>query len=224
LFPRLFCGEASEVRELQRMAARISYSPGENILEDGAQADFVFGVSAGVVRLFKLRSDGGRQIISLALPGDFLELPLVSRHMLSATAVDKVSLHRFPRASLKTYILSNPNLMRLLVEFATRQLELAQDHLLTLGTGSAEERVLRFLTTWRNRMAPSNRIPDYLPLPMMREDIADFLGLTIETVSRTLRRLEKKNLIRVVPKGVVLGPSLLRPKEYVTRQHESRDR
>jgi CRP-like cAMP-binding protein len=122
------------------MAARISYSPGENILEDGAQADFVFGVSAGVVRLFKLRSDGGRQIISLALPGDFLELPLVSRHMLSATAVDKVSLHRFPRASLKTYILSNPNLMRLLVEFATRQLELAQDHLLTLGTGSAEER------------------------------------------------------------------------------------
>jgi CRP/FNR family transcriptional regulator, anaerobic regulatory protein len=206
------------------MAARISYSPGENILEDGAQADFVFGVSAGVVRLFKLRPDGGRQIISLALPGDFLELPLVSRHMLSATAVDKVSLHRFPRTSLKAYILSNPHLMRLLVEFATRQLELAQDHLLMLGSGSAEERVRRFLTTWRNRMAPLNQIPDYLPLPMMREDIADFLGLTIETISRTLKRLEKNDLIRVVPKGVVLGPPLLRPKEHVTRQHKTRDR
>jgi CRP/FNR family transcriptional regulator len=213
LFPRLFCGEASEVYELQRMAARISYSPGQNILEDGAQADFVFGVSKGVVRLFKLRPDGRRQIISLALPGDFLELPLVSRHMLSATAVDKVSLHRFPRTSLKAYILSNPNFMRLLVEFATRQLELAQDHLLMLGSGSADERILRFLTTWRNRMAPLNQIPDYLPLPMMREDIADFLGLTLETISRTLRRLEKNRLIRVVPKGVVLGPTLLTPKD-----------
>jgi CRP/FNR family transcriptional regulator, anaerobic regulatory protein len=188
-------------------------SPGQNILEDGAQADFVFGVSKGVVRLFKLRPDGRRQIISLALPGDFLELPLVSRHMLSATAVDKVSLHRFPRTSLKAYILSNPNFMRLLVEFATRQLELAQDHLLMLGSGSADERILRFLTTWRNRMAPLNQIPDYLPLAMMREDIADFLGLTLETISRTLRRLEKNRLIRVVPKGVVLGPTLLTPKD-----------
>ena len=213
MFPRLFCGEAKEVHELQRMAARISYSAGKNILEEGAQAEFVFGVSKGVVRLFKLRQDGGRQIVSLALPGDFLEMPFVSRHMLSATAVDGVLLHRFPRTPLKAYILSNPKLMRLPVEFATRQLDLAQDHLLMLSNVSAEERVLHFLTTWRNRVAPLNQIPDYLPLPMMREDIADFLALTIETISRTLKRLEKNNLIRIVPKGVILGPPLLAPEQ-----------
>jgi CRP/FNR family transcriptional regulator len=133
--------------------------------------------------------------------------------MLSATAVDGVSLHRFPRTPLKAYILSNPKLMRLPVEFATRQLDLAQDHLLMLSNVSAEDRVLHFLTTWRNRVAPLNQFADYLPLPMMREDIADFLALTIETISRTLKRLEKNNLIRIVPKGVILGPPLLAPEQ-----------
>jgi CRP/FNR family transcriptional regulator, anaerobic regulatory protein len=94
--------------------------------------------------------------------------------------------------------------MSLLVGFATRQLDLAQDQLVMLGKHSAEERVLFFLTTWRDRTAALNPFQEYLPLPMWREDIADLLGLTLETVSRMFSKLEKKNVIRVVPKGVIL--------------------
>jgi len=79
--------------------------------------------------------------------------------------------------------------MSLLVDFATRQLGLAQEQLVMLGKGSAEERVLFFLTTWRDRTASLKPFQQYLPLPMMRQDIADFLGLRLETLSRTLAKL-----------------------------------
>ena len=191
------------------MATRTSLVPGKHIFKEGERADFVFGVSEGVVRLFKLLPDGRRQIVWLALPGEFLEMPAVGRHLLSATAVGEIVLHRFPREPLEAYILSNANLTRLLIEFATRRLENAQQQLLVLGNGSAEERVLFFLITWRNRQAIGDQTPDYVPLPMKREDIADFLALTLETVSRTLKRLERNNFIRIVPKGAILGAARL---------------
>jgi CRP/FNR family transcriptional regulator len=209
-FPRLFCRETNEVHELQRMATRISVPPGGDIFQEGERSNFVFGLSEGVVRLFKLRSDGSRQIVSLVLPGEFLEMPSVDEYIFSATAVDKVSLYRFPREPLEAYILSNPSLKRLMLEFATRQLRLAQEHLIMIGDRSAESRVISFLIAWRNRFAALNQNLDYLPLPMKREDIASFLAIKIETVSRTLKRLEKRNLIRLVPKGVVLRATLLK--------------
>jgi CRP/FNR family transcriptional regulator len=76
--------------------------------------------------------------------------------------------------------------------------------LLLLGNGSAEERVATFLVSWRDRMARIKSSSEAIPLPMRRQDIADFLGLKLETVSRTLAKLEQKNAIRVVPKGVFL--------------------
>jgi CRP/FNR family transcriptional regulator len=94
--------------------------------------------------------------------------------------------------------------MRLMIEFATRELDMAQDQLLLLGNGSAEERVAIFLVSWRNRLARLSVFSETVPLPMRRQDIADFLGLKLETVSRTLAKLEQKNVIRVVPKGVFL--------------------
>jgi CRP/FNR family transcriptional regulator len=209
-FPRLFCRGTSEVHELQRMATRISVPPGGDIFQEGERADLVFGLSEGVVRLFKLRSDGSRQIVSLVLPGEFLEMPSVAEHILSATAVTQISLHRFPREPLEAYIQSNPNLMRLTLEFATRQLRQAQEHLIMIGDRSAEARVISFLIAWRNRLIALNQNLDYLPLPMKREDVASFLAIKLETVSRTLTRLEKRNLIRIVPKGVVVTAALLR--------------
>ena len=115
-----------------------------------------------------------------------------------------VNVSRFPREKLKRLILSSPNLQRLLIEFATREMHTAQNQLSLLGNGSAEEKVAIFLVNWRNRLTRSRTNSQPVPLPMRRQDIADFLGLKLETVSRTLAKLEEKDVIRLLPKGVLL--------------------
>jgi len=203
-FSYLFCGEGNAARELHRTAARVVVPAGKIVFFEGERADIVFGLSEGTVRLFKPLPNGGRQIVALALPGELLEMPTVEQHRHSATAIGEVELYRFPRDQLLAHILSSAQLTNLLLGFASRQLNLARDQMMMLGNGSAEKRVLLFLTMWRDRMAALKPFQQYLPLPMMRQDIADFLGLRLETLGRTLAKLEAKNIIRIVPKGVVL--------------------
>jgi CRP/FNR family transcriptional regulator len=94
--------------------------------------------------------------------------------------------------------------MQRLIRFATRELETAQEQLMLLGNASAEEKVTAFLVWWRDRLESLTGVPERVPLPMRRQDIADYLGLNLETLSRTLGKLERKNAIRLVPKGVLL--------------------
>ena len=207
LFPALFCGDAAnlfELRELQKLAIQVYFRSGKKLFSEREPADAVFGLSQGVVRLYKLLPDGRRQVLAFALPGDFLGMPFAERHNFSADAIGEVALCRFSRADLTEFIQSSPNIMRLIVEFAIRELDMAQDQLLLLGNGSAEEKVAIFLVNWRNRLARLSVFSETVPLPMRRQDIADYLGLKLETVSRTLAKLEKKNVIRIVPKGVFL--------------------
>jgi CRP/FNR family transcriptional regulator, anaerobic regulatory protein len=207
LFPTLFCGaavNAPELRELQGLATQVYFRSGRTIFSESELADSVFGLSQGVVRLYKLLPDGRRQVLAFALPGDFLGMPLAARHNFSADAIGEVALCRFSRADLRKLVQSSPDIMRLMIEFATRELDMAQDQLLLLGNGSAEEKVAIFLVSWRNRLARLSVFSETVPLPMRRQDIADFLGLKLETVSRTLAKLEQKNVIRLVPKGVFL--------------------
>lgn len=206
-FPALFCranSNAHELRELQRLAAQVYFRSGTTIFAEGELADNIFGLSQGVVRLYKLLPDGRRQVVAFALPGDFLGMPLAERHSFSADAIGEVALCRFSRDELAKLIQSSPSMMRLIIEFVTRELDMAQDQLLLLGNGSAEEKVATFLVSWRNQLARLSVFSETVPLPMRRQDIADFLGLKLETVSRTLAKLEQKNAIRVVPKGVFL--------------------
>jgi CRP/FNR family transcriptional regulator, anaerobic regulatory protein len=206
-FPALFSGAAVskiERQELQRLATEIYLPAGKTIFREGDRAESAFGLSQGVVRLYKLLADGRRQILAFALPGVFLGMPLADRHTFSADAIGEVALCRFVRGDLMKFIQSSPGIMRLLVEFATRELDVAQDQLLLLGNGSAEERVAMFLIGWRNRLARLSAFSETVPLPMRRQDIADFLGLKLETVSRTLAKLEQRKVIRIVPNGIFL--------------------
>ncbi len=207
LFPSLFCGKAADVhelRELQGLATQVYFGSGTTIFSERAPSDTIFGLSQGVVRLYKLLPDGRRQVLAFALPGDFLGMPLAERYHFSADAIGEVALCRFSRHDLVKFIQSSPNIMRLTIEFAIRELDMAQDQLLLLGNGSAEEKVAMFLVSWRNRLARITPFSETVPLPMRRQDIADFLGLKLETVSRTFAKLEQKNVIRIVPKGVFL--------------------
>src|SRR6516162_5679034 len=206
-FPTLFCGEAcdrSELAELKRLAVPLRLNGGQTIFSEGDAATSAFGLSHGVVRLYRLLPDGRRQVFAFAFPGDFLAMPLAERFTFSADAIGEVGVCKFPREELKCFIENSPNIMRLLIEFAARELQSAQDQLTLLGSGSAEERVATFLVNWRKRTAGLAPMSQAVPLPMRRQDIADFLGLKLETVSRTFAKLEQRDVIRIVPHGVVL--------------------
>jgi CRP/FNR family transcriptional regulator len=206
-FPTLFCGEACDARELaelKRLATPVRFNAGQTIFSEGDTARNAFGLSHGVMRLYRLLPDGRRQVVAFAFPGDFLAMPLADRFTFSADAIGEVGVCRFPREELKRFIQTSPNIMRLLMEFAARELQSAQDQLTLLGNASAEERVAAFLVNWRKRSARLRPASQAVPLPMRRQDIADFLGLKLETVSRTVAKLEQRDAIRIVPHGVVL--------------------
>jgi CRP/FNR family transcriptional regulator len=147
--------------------------------------------------------DGSRQILAFAIPGDLLGMPLSEWHSCSAEAIGEVVLCRFVRARFANFCQTNPNTMRRIVDFEANELESARELLLLLGNASAEERVMRFLFSWRNRLLSIGTPSELVPLPMQRKDIAEMLGLTKETVSRIFARLEAKNVLRIVPNGVI---------------------
>ena len=220
-FPTLFCGEGCDPRELaelKRLATPVRFAGGQTIFSEGDPARNAFGLSRGVVRLYRLLPDGRRQVVAFAFPGDFLAMPLADRFSFSADAVGEVGVCKFPREQLKLLIQNSPNIMRLLVEFAARELQSAQDQLTLLGNSSAEERVAAFLVNWRKRSARIVPVSQAVPLPMRRQDIADFLGLKLETISRTFAKLEQRDVIRIVPHGVVLTG--LEQAELLTGRNE----
>src|SRR5476649_1563279 len=141
-FPTLFCGAAAsalELRELQGLATQVYFHSGKTIFSESDPADAIYGLSQGVVRLYKLLPDGRRQVLAFALPGDFLGMPLAKRNSFSADATGEVALWRFSGDELTRFIQSGPNIRRRLIEFAILQPDMAQDQLLLLGNGSAEE-------------------------------------------------------------------------------------
>jgi CRP/FNR family transcriptional regulator, anaerobic regulatory protein len=163
-----------------------------------------YNLLEGVMRLYKLLPDGRRQIVGFALPGDFLGIAISARNNFSADAVGAVAVCRFSRTAFMQFIADKPHLLRRINELVIRELGQAQDHMVLLGRRSAEEKVASFLIGWRVRLARLGDATNTLPLPMGRQDIADFLGLTIETVSRTFTKLERDGVIEIVPGGVRL--------------------
>ncbi len=198
--------EADELQRLESLAQPACYPAKETLFIQGEQAEAVYNITAGVVRLYKLLPDGRRQIVGFALPGDFLGLALRDTYGVSADAVEPVVACRFARGAYSTLVDDKPHLLRRLHDVATHELTLAQDQMLLLGRRTAEEKLVSFLLSLRERWSRlhGGRLSATVHLPMSRQDIADFLGLTIETVSRTFTKLAKDKTILIVPDGVRL--------------------
>jgi CRP/FNR family transcriptional regulator len=203
---RLFsvCGalEPAELDELDRLSQVKNFPARTMLFDQGALAGSVFNVTEGMVRLYKSLPDGRRQIVGFALPGDFLGLALMDRYGVAAEAVTQVRVCRFARPAFLAYVDDKPHLLRRLHEFAGHELSLAQDQMLLLGRKTAEEKVAAFLLNLQTRYARMGTPSVTIPLPMSRQDIADYLGLTIETVSRSLTKLAREKVIVIVPDGV----------------------
>ena len=210
--PLAICGELSpeEHQEFERLAQHVRYAPKEPLFSEDEVSDSVFSLIEGIARLYKLLPDGRRQIIGFALPGDFLGMAPTPRYSFSADAIGTVVTCRFFKGPFNRFIENKPHMLMRMNEFATRELGQAQDQMLLLGRRSAEEKVAAFLVSWRDRLARVEGVTKTVTLPMGRQDIADFLGLTIETVSRTFTKLEREKLIVIVPDGVLV----LDPKRF----------
>jgi CRP/FNR family transcriptional regulator len=168
-------------------------APGETLFAEGDRADSVYEVVHGMVRLYKLLPDGRRQITGFLSSGHLLSLAPEGVCVYTAEAITEVTLCRYKRVAFDRLIDEVPGFARHLLMAASHELRAAQDQMLLLGRKTATEKVVSFLLMMADQQGPAGM--DEVAVPMTRSDIADYLGLTIETVSRTLTRLRQDGLI-----------------------------
>ena len=203
---------ADEMQRLDAITSHVEASSQSVIFYEGDPAKYLFNVTTGAVKIYKLLADGRRQITGFFFPGDFLGLAFHDLYTYTAEAVDQVKLCRFPRSQLEKLLEEYPKLERRLLQTASNELAAAQDQMLLLGRKTAQERIATFLVSLSDRAMRRGQSGDVLKLPMSRSDIGDYLGLTIETVSRTLTRLKKAGAVDMPNAqeiAIVDRPSLL---------------
>lgn len=188
-----------------------SYLRDEEIYGEGEPAEYVYKVASGVVRTHKLLSDGRRQVGDFHFPGDLFGYERGGVNRLTAEAVTDATVLVFRRLGLEALAAREVGVACRLWALAAQDLGHAGEHLLLLGRKTAVERVAAFLLEMEAR-TPAG---DFIELPMSRQDIGDYLGLTIETVSRTFSQLQSAGVLRLAGarRVMVLNPGMLRRME-----------
>ena len=187
-------GPASQIAEvIGLMGACMKFDRGAEIFAEDETAEYIYMVASGAVRLSKLMSDGRRQIGAFYLPGDIFGLEAEETHSFSAEAISDSQIVLVKRSAFVAEAVRDGEMVRQLWGQTVSHLQRAQSHMLLLGRKNAQERIAAFLM----EMAERQQSDGAVELPMSRQDIADYLGLTIETVSRTLTQLENSAAIAV---------------------------
>jgi len=171
---------------LRRVNAR------ETLFYEGDPAEHVYEVEQGTITLYKLLPDGRRQVTGFLSAGHLLGLAHGGRYIYTAEAVTDVALARYPRAQFERLVREVPGFARRVFAATSDELRAAQDQMLLLGRKSADERVASFVLMMADRQEDAQGA---VHIPMGRGDIADYLGLTTETVSRTLSKFKRDGLI-----------------------------
>lgn len=174
---------------MSRLGLRMTFAKDEEIFCQDEDADLIYIVVTGAVRTTRLLSDGRRQVGSFYYPGDLVGLETGDLHRFSAEALCESTLLVVKRSALKTFA-GDEEIDRAIWEATRRELERTQEHLLVLGRKTACEKVASFLMDLAQREDAED-----VALPMGRQDMADYLGLTIETVSRMLTQLQGASVV-----------------------------
>jgi CRP/FNR family transcriptional regulator, nitrogen fixation regulation protein len=186
-------GQLAALVALERIGSRRSFTRDQEIYAEGSLSDCWYKVVSGTVRISKLLADGRRHIAEFCFGSDCFGLDDASERVFSAEAVDDVIVMRFPRRATDRLIDEHPQLARSLCTMTLRELAHAQTRMLLLGRMTAAERVASFLLEMSERR-DARRTVD---LTMSRNDIADYLGLTIETVCRVLSAFKRAGAIGI---------------------------
>jgi CRP-like cAMP-binding protein len=174
------------------MGATITYARNSEIFGENEPAEYLYKVVSGSVRTYKILNDGRRQVGGFHLVGDIFGLEFADEHSLSAEAITDCKILVVKRSALNALAGRDASVARQLLTLTGCELRRVQNRILLL-IKNAQERVAGFLLEMARRDSPS----DVIELPMSRQDIADYLGLTIETVSRTLWALENCGAIEI---------------------------
>ena len=177
---------------IELMGAAMSFARNAEIYGEGEPADYLYKVVSGTVRTYKVLTDGRRQVGGFYLPGEIFGLETGDEHGFSAEAITQCEVLVIRRSALVALADTDHDVARQLWTLTGNELRRVQGHILLL-IKSAQERVAAFLLEMEQRVCAGNAVE----LPMSRQDIADYLGLTIETVSRTLTTMENASTIEL---------------------------
>ncbi len=192
---------AEQLSKLNRVANRKEFSAGTELVGDSEEFQTYSNVLSGVVKLTKTMMDGREQIVGLQFAPDFLGRPFHKESHVSAEAASTVQLCMFPKSSLEAMLKDSGDLKQRMLEQTLTELDEARDWMLTLGRKTAAEKVASFVYMIAKHIDPEadqNEQQDVsFDLPLTRADMADYLGLTVETVSRQLTKLRKSGVVEI---------------------------
>jgi CRP/FNR family transcriptional regulator, nitrogen fixation regulation protein len=185
----------------QRIGVVRSYPRESQIIREDDPADHVYEVVSGTVCVCKMLREGRRQIAGFYFAGDAFGLESAKKHSVAVETITNAKVRIFKKRALTALASSNLEVADRLLALTARELARKQDHLLLLLSTTAEERIICFLIEMVQRASLAEGL---IVLPMFRKDIADYLGLTLETVSRTLFDLERRGAIEISSRSIML--------------------
>lgn len=202
---RTFCKtlDAEELRRFKADGPTVTVMAKQPLFHEGDAADVVFNLISGSAKLYKLLPDGRRQVTGFLFPGDFLGVTVGDEHGFTAETLEPSEMCRFPRHRFEAFVDARPAMRRELYRIAMHELAAAQQQMVLLGRKAAPERLASLLLLLLERTAGGGA-PLTVTLPMNRLDIADYLGLTKETVSRAFTAFKIGGVIRLLSDDVVV--------------------
>ena len=206
--------DADELSRLEEIKYYRTVAAGQNILWAGDRMDFVASIVSGVASLTQTMEDGRRQMVGLLLPSDFVGRPGREVASFDVTAVSETVICCFRRKPFERLLVEMPHIQQRLLEMALDELDSAREWMLLLGRKTAREKIASLLAIIARRATlKSNFTGDEaiaFDLPLTREAMSDYLGLTLETVSRQISALKKEGVIKLEGNRHVIVPDMLR--------------
>ncbi|MEO0937778.1 MAG: Crp/Fnr family transcriptional regulator [Pseudomonadota bacterium] len=200
--------EPDELLQLEAIKFYRSFSAGDTIAWAGEEIDFVGSLVGGVASLSQTMEDGRRQMVGLLLGSDFIGRPNRTTLAYDVTAITDVVLCCFRRKPFETLVKDTPHIAQRLLEMTLDELDAAREWMLVLGRKTAREKVASLLAIIARRAEPGQDTDIHFELPLSREAMADYLGLTLETASRQMTALRKDGVIDAKGKRGVIVPDL----------------
>jgi CRP/FNR family transcriptional regulator len=209
--------DSDELARLEEIKYYRSFQAGQNIVWSADRMDFVGSVVSGIATLTQTMEDGRRQMVGLLLPSDFVGRPGRAIAPYDVTAVTDVVMCCFRRKPFEEMMATTPHVAQRLLEMTLDELDAAREWMLLLGRKTAREKIASFLTILARRdtglkaKAPKGQIT--FDLPLTREEMADYLGLTLETVSRQMSALKRDGVLELEEKRRITVPNFDRLAE-----------